>query len=159
VFPDFELSGKSETIDTVGTSLDEITKHFEDAKAAAFESARGILGERFDPTKPALLADLEKNIERALERVSQPQSLASAARLHGLRILKPEQLDEAQAKIYRDELALRLPGKAIDILLLGGGRAPMETVTDKADVRFLSYADLLSDARYQLDWLIKALSN
>jgi hypothetical protein len=68
-------------------------------------------------------------------------------------------LDEAQAKIYRDELALRLPGKAIDILLLGGGRAPMETVTDKVDVRFLSYADLLSDARYQLDWLIKALSN
>jgi AAA domain len=83
----------------VEQGLDEITKHFEDAKAAAFESARGILGERFDPTKPALLADLEKNIERALERVSQPQSLASAARLHGLRVLKPEQLDEAQAKI------------------------------------------------------------
>jgi hypothetical protein len=80
-------------------ALDEITRHFENAKAAAFESARGILGEQFDPTKPALLADLERNIARALERVSQPQSLASAARLHGLRILKPEQLDEAQAKI------------------------------------------------------------
>jgi AAA domain-containing protein len=80
-------------------ALDEITKHFESAKAAAFESARDILGEQFDPAKPALLADLEKNIGRALERVSQPQSLASAARLHGLRILRLEQLDEAQAKI------------------------------------------------------------
>ena len=80
-------------------ALDEITKHFESAKAAAFESARDILGEQFDPAKPALLADLEKNIGRALERVSQPQSLASAARLHGLRVLRPEQLDEAQAKI------------------------------------------------------------
>lgn len=80
-------------------ALDVITNHFESAKAAAFESARDILGEQFDPAKPALLADLEKNIGRALERVSQPQSLASAARLHGLRILRPEQLDEAQAKI------------------------------------------------------------
>lgn len=80
-------------------ALDEITRHLENAKAAAFESARDILGGQFDPTKPALLADLERNIARALERVSQPQSLASAARLHGLRILKPEQLDEVQAKI------------------------------------------------------------
>jgi hypothetical protein len=68
-------------------------------------------------------------------------------------------LDEAQAKNYRDELALRLPGKAIDILLLGGRRAPMETVNDKADLRFLSYADIVSDARFQLEWLVKALSN
>jgi hypothetical protein len=80
-------------------ALEEITKHFEYTKAIAFESARGTLGDQFDPTKPALLADLEKNIGRALERVSQPQNLASAARLHGLRILKPEQLEDAQARI------------------------------------------------------------
>ena len=76
-------------------ALDEITKHFESVKAAAFESARDILGEQFDPAKPALLADLEKNIGQVLARVSQPESLASAARLHGLRILRLEQLDEA----------------------------------------------------------------
>ena len=35
-------------------TLDEITKHFESAKATAFESARDILGERFDPANPAL---------------------------------------------------------------------------------------------------------
>lgn len=107
-------------------ALDEITLHFKDAKATAFESARRILGEQFDPTKPALLADLERNIARALERVSQPQSLASAARLHGLRILNPEQLDEAQAKIAKtlaeakilDELA-RDPSTAARARLYG----------------------------------------
>lgn len=93
-------------------TLDEITKHFEGAKAAAFESARDILGERFDPANPALLSDLEKNIGRALERVSQPQDLASAARLGALRQLKPEQLDAAEAKI-QDILA---EAKALDVL-------------------------------------------
>ena len=80
-------------------TLDEITKHFSSTKAAAFESARDILGEHFDPTNPVLLSDLEKNIGRALERASQPQDLTSAARLGALRQIKPEQLDAAEAKI------------------------------------------------------------
>jgi energy-coupling factor transporter ATP-binding protein EcfA2 len=80
-------------------TLDDITGHFEDAKSAAFESACDILGEQFDPTKPALLSDLEKNIGRALERVSQPKSLKSAARLGTLRKLTPEQLSAAEIKI------------------------------------------------------------
>lgn len=66
--------------------------------------------------------------------------------------------DEAQARVYRDELGLRLPGKAIDIVLLGGRRAAMTTTNDTPDVRFLSYADLISDARYQLEWLLATLS-
>ena len=66
--------------------------------------------------------------------------------------------DEAQARVYRDELGLHLPGKAIDILLMGGSRAAMTTTNDTPDVKFLSYGDMLSDARYQLDWLIKTLS-
>jgi hypothetical protein len=93
-------------------TLDEITKHFEGAKAAAFESARDILGGRFDPTNPALLSDVEKNTGRALERVSRPQDLASAARLSALRQLKPEQLDGAETRI-RDILA---EAKALDAL-------------------------------------------
>jgi len=80
-------------------TLDTITKHFEDAKAAAFESARDILGERFDPANSRLLSDLEKNIGRVLERVSQPQSLTSAARLGKQRQLAPEQLNAAETKI------------------------------------------------------------
>ena len=76
-----------------------VTKHFEDTKAAAFESARNILGARFDSANPSLIADLEKNIARALERARVPQELPSAARLHGLRAVKPEQLKAADAKI------------------------------------------------------------
>lgn len=80
-------------------TLGGITKHFEEAKAAAFESARDILGEHFDPSKPALLSDLEKNVVQALERVSQPQTLTSAARLNALRQITPELLNAAEAKI------------------------------------------------------------
>ena len=80
-------------------TLDDITKHFENFKAAAFESARDILGGHFDPTNPALLSDLEKNIGRALERVSEPHILKSAARLGALRKLTPEQLNAAEIKI------------------------------------------------------------
>ena len=79
--------------------LDEINKHFEGAKSVAFASARDILGERFDPTNAALLSDVERNTIRALERVSQPQSLPSAARLNSLRQLTLEQLNEADSKI------------------------------------------------------------
>jgi hypothetical protein len=81
-------------------TIDEITKHFESAKATAFESAREILGKGIDPANSALISDLEKNIGRALERVSHPQSLTSAARLSALRQLTPEQLNAADTKIH-----------------------------------------------------------
>jgi hypothetical protein len=100
-------------------TLDEISTHFESEKAAAFESARDILGERFDSADPALLSDLEKNISRALERVSQPGNVASAARLGVLRQLKSEQLDAAEAKI-RDILA---EAKALDALAQNPSKA------------------------------------
>lgn len=93
-------------------TLDGITKHFEGAKAAAFESARDILGEQFDPASPALLSDLEKNVGRALERASKPQSLTSAARLGALRQLTPEQLNAAEAKIQ----AILAEAKALEAL-------------------------------------------
>ena len=35
----------------------------------------------------------------------------------------------------------------------------MDTTGDTSDVRFMSYADMLSDARYQLDWLLEALKD
>jgi AAA domain len=82
-------------------TLDEITRHFIDAKAAAFDSARDILGDRFEPGNPILLSDLEKNIGRALERASQPKDLASAARLGALRQITAEQLDAVEAKIHK----------------------------------------------------------
>ena len=93
-------------------SLDEITKHFEGAKADAFASAGDILGGHFDPASPALLSDLEKNIGRALERVSQPQDLASAARLGALRHLRPEQFDAAETRIQ----SILAEARALDAL-------------------------------------------
>ncbi|MEX2515951.1 MAG: AAA family ATPase [Gammaproteobacteria bacterium] len=92
--------------------LDDITKHFEEAKASAFELARDILGEHFDPANPALLSDLERNVGRAVERVSQPKSLVAAARLSAMRQLSLEQLNAAEDKIH-DILA---EAKALDAL-------------------------------------------
>jgi len=83
----------------VERTLDGIAKHFESAKAAAFESARDILGECFDSANPALRSDLEKNTDRALERLSQPQILTSAARLSRLRQLTPERLNATETKM------------------------------------------------------------
>ncbi len=91
---------------------------------AAFQSARAILGENFDPSNPSLLADLEKNIGRALERVSQPQILPSASRLAVLCKLTAEQLGAVDSKINDilaeaqklDELA-RNPSEAARIRL------------------------------------------
>lgn len=80
-------------------TLVEMMAYFEGAKSAAFESARGILGARFDPANSALLSDLEANIGRAIERVSQPQSLPSALRLGKLRQLTPDQLTAVDTKI------------------------------------------------------------
>ena len=98
--------------EAIETTLAEITEHFERAKTVAFESARDILGDRFDPANPALLSDLEKNIGRAVERASQPQELASAARLGALRQLKPEQLDAAESQVER----ILTEGQALDAL-------------------------------------------
>ena len=68
-------------------------------KTSTYKSAGDILGQRFDPTSHALLSELEKNIGRALERVSQPQNLASVARLEALSQIETVQLEAAEAKI------------------------------------------------------------
>ncbi|QND62113.1 AAA family ATPase [Mesorhizobium huakuii] len=76
-----------------------IKAHFDDAKASAFESAKEILGGRFDPADAKLRSDLEENIGRALERVSQLQTLKSIARLADLRKLTPDELGDAENKL------------------------------------------------------------
>lgn len=81
-------------------SLENISEYFQGEKAAAFESARDILGESFDSTNSALLADLEKNIRGAIERASEPQALKSAARLGALRKLTSEDLNSAEERIF-----------------------------------------------------------
>lgn len=112
-------------------TLDNITEHFESVKAAAFESSREILGEHFEPANSVLLADLEKNIGRALERISQPTSLSSAARLGELRKLTSEQLNAAEARI-EDLLA---EAKALDAL----AKNPSESARTRLYARVASW--------------------
>src|SRR6202012_4152545 len=47
---------------TIESILDEVSRNLEGARTRAFESARDILGEHFDPSDPVLLSDIEKNI-------------------------------------------------------------------------------------------------
>ena len=63
--------------------------------------------------------------------------------------------DEAQAMRYRDEIVLHLPGKAIDVLLLGGRRERMDTRYDTPDRVYQTYAAVISQARYELEWLLR----
>jgi hypothetical protein len=100
-------------------TLDDITKQLESVQANAFESARDILGERFEPTNPTLLSDLQTNIDRARQRTTQLQGLASVARLRALRQLTPEQLGVADAKIQ----AILAEGKLLDALAEDPSRA------------------------------------
>ena len=65
--------------------------------------------------------------------------------------------DEAQAQGYRDDLSAVLPDKAIDVLLLGGQRDRMDTRYDVPDCVFQSYTGLISQARFELEWLIRNL--
>jgi hypothetical protein len=63
--------------------------------------------------------------------------------------------DGAQARRYRNELAPHLPAKAIDILLLGGRRPQMDTRYDTPDCLYQTYTALISQARFELEWLLK----
>lgn len=77
------------------------TTHFVGLKASAFQAAQEILGKGFDASDVKLRDDLERNIGRALEYVGAPQRLVAVARLTGLRMLKPAELDTVDQLIAR----------------------------------------------------------
>lgn len=67
--------------------------------------------------------------------------------------------DENQAIKYRDDLAVNFgDAKAIDILIVGGKRADIPSQYDRPDVKRLTFSELISRARSELDWLLKNLS-
>ncbi|HTV38787.1 MAG TPA: ATP-binding protein, partial [Xanthobacteraceae bacterium] len=70
----------AETIDEI---LTEIVDHFETKKANAFDSARNILGDTFNPSDTTQRSDLEKSIGPALSDAAQPHRLPSMIRLKG----------------------------------------------------------------------------
>ena len=79
--------------------LGKIATHFDSAKAAALTSAKSILGGGFDPSVPALRADLEGNITPALSEVKQLSRLPSMLRLAALRKLSADELSKAAGKL------------------------------------------------------------
>jgi hypothetical protein len=65
--------------------------------------------------------------------------------------------DEAQAQTYADALRSYLPAKPIDVLVVGGRRVvTADARNDPPNLRVASYADLISRARHEVEWLLKA---
>jgi len=93
-----EVPGPSDD-QTIETSISQITTAYRNAQIHAYESVRGILGDTFDPEKPELLLDLEKNVGRAVERASRPQDLESAKRLSSIRRIPIKELHLVEGRI------------------------------------------------------------
>ncbi len=65
---------------------------------------------------------------------------------------------ENQAIKYRDDLNTVIHNKKIKILVIGGTIDPtISSHNERNDVTLLSYTDLISNARTQLDWLLREL--
>lgn len=66
--------------------------------------------------------------------------------------------DEAQVAGYRDDLVPHVQGDRIDVVLLGGKRSTsVSSQYDTAGLTVLTYNDVISEARAQLDWLLQQL--
>lgn len=69
-----------------------------------------------------------------------------------------EILDRRKAKEYQADLKVFLPERDIEVLVIGGALSPgMVPQKASADIKFLSYKGMLSDARIQLNWMIGEL--
>ena len=70
-----------------------------------------------------------------------------------------ELFDRRRAKEFQANLKVYLPGRDIQVLIIGG--ALSQTLVDhnpKSEITFLSYQGMVSDARVQLNWLIGELN-
>ncbi|MEZ4847064.1 MAG: ATP-binding protein [Bacteroidia bacterium] len=66
--------------------------------------------------------------------------------------------DRRLAKEYKADLQVYLPGRDIDVIVIGGALTPgLVPQKAQADIKFFSYKGLISDARVQQNWLISAL--
>lgn len=66
--------------------------------------------------------------------------------------------DENQAVKYRNKLHHYFHGKKINIILIGGKISnDISSLYSRDEVKYLSYKDVLSNARTNLDWLLKDL--
>lgn len=62
--------------------------------------------------------------------------------------------DRRKAKEYQTDLKVYLPGRDIEVIVMGGALSP-NLVGQKptASIKFMSYKGMLTDARVQLNWL------
>ncbi|MCI4669382.1 MAG: ATP-binding protein [Bacteroidia bacterium] len=65
-----------------------------------------------------------------------------------------ELLDRRKAKEYQSDLKVYLPGRDIEVIVIGGALSP-NLVGQKANasIKFLSYKGMITDAKVQLNWL------
>ena len=64
--------------------------------------------------------------------------------------------DEAQAQDYRDQLGAYLPAKPMDVILIGGTRdAKANAANDPPNFAVKTYSDVIAQARFEVDWLVK----
>lgn len=69
-----------------------------------------------------------------------------------------ELLDRRQAKEIKADLKVYLPQSDIQVIIIGGALSQgMVEQKASADIKFLSYQGMISDARVQLNWLIGEL--
>jgi recombinational DNA repair ATPase RecF len=80
-------------------TLATVEAHFENAKGDAFQAAKSILGDGFDPTDRSQRDSLEKSCTLAIDRVGDIANLPSLVRLRGLRSVTEDHLAAAEGKI------------------------------------------------------------
>lgn len=67
---------------------------------------------------------------------------------------------ESQVLKYRDDLNSVIHSRKIQIIIIGGRVNPaISSHNEREDVKMISYSDLISTARTQLDWLLKELKS
>ena len=67
--------------------------------------------------------------------------------------------DEAQVQEYADALSKELPRKPFDILVIGGKRVTATNpVNDPLNLTVASFGDIISRARHEVAWLVRAAS-
>ncbi|MEJ8599056.1 ATP-binding protein [Riemerella anatipestifer] len=65
---------------------------------------------------------------------------------------------ESQALKYRDDLNSVIHNKLIEIMVIGGKVDPkISSHNERSDVKFLTYTEIISNARTQLNWLLEEL--
>jgi hypothetical protein len=67
--------------------------------------------------------------------------------------------DLNQAEKYRDDLLQKVPGKRIELILMGGGvSSSLSTSNLTPNTRISSFIGTISSARAEVEWIIKSLS-